>query len=217
MAKSYPHGQCKAKSKTTGKRCAQGCVPGRDVCRFHGGLTPRGFALPQTTHGRYSKDLPTRLAGKYLEAQADTELLNLRSEIALIDARTSELIKQIDTGESGRIWQEARQAHKELDAAMRSGNTAATAMGMVELDRLIRAGIRQYAVWGEIRESIEQRRKLVESEHKWMVQNQQMITSERAMLLIGAIVSIIKDNIDDLTTLAAISTSIGNLITVEAS
>ena len=187
---------------------------GKTVCYHHGGNTPSGFGLPQTTHGRYSKHLPTRLAGKYQEAQADAELLNLRSEIALIDARTSELIKQIDTGESGRIWQEARQAYHDLDAAMKDGDAAATAMGMVELDRLIRAGIRQYAVWGEIRASIEQRRKLVESERKRLVEMQQMITSERAMLLMAAVVSIIKEQVDDRDTLARISADIGKLVTV---
>lgn len=207
--------RCGGKTRKGGKCQNWAMANGR--CRMHNGNAARGIGHPNTTHGRYSKYLPTRLAGKYLEAQADTELLNLRSEIALIDTRTIELIKQIDTGESGRIWQAVRDVYRDFNTAYHGKDGAGMALCLTELDHLIKAGVRQYAVWGEITGNIEKRRKLVESEHKWMVQNQQMITSERAMLLMAAVVSIIKEQVDDRDTLAAISAGIGKLITIDAS
>lgn len=189
---------------------------GKAVCYHHGGATPNGYGLPQTTHARYSKYLPARLADKYLEAQTDTELLNLRDDIALIDTRTGELIKQIDTGESGRIWQAVRDVYQEFQAAYGVNDGARMAMCLSELDNLIKAGVRQYAVWSEIRGNIEQRRKLVESERKRLVEMQQMITSERAMLLMGAVVAIIKEQVSDRDIRARISADIGRLITVDA-
>ena len=33
--------QCTAKSKTSGKRCAQTAIPGGTVCRYHGGAAPQ--------------------------------------------------------------------------------------------------------------------------------------------------------------------------------
>jgi hypothetical protein len=33
--------KCSAKSKTSGKRCAQPAIPGGSVCRFHGGAAPQ--------------------------------------------------------------------------------------------------------------------------------------------------------------------------------
>ena len=33
--------KCTAKSKTSGKRCAQFAIPGGTVCRFHGGAAPQ--------------------------------------------------------------------------------------------------------------------------------------------------------------------------------
>ena len=217
MANGYPHGRCKSKSKTTGNQCLQPVISGREVCYFHGGNTPNGFDLPQTKHGRYSKHLPTRLAGKYLEAQADPNLLNLRSEIALVDARTAELIQQVDTGESGRIWHAVRDTYKELNLAIQTNDSSWMLKCLTTLDSLISAGTRDYAVWREISANIEQRRKLVESERKRLVEMQQMITSERAMLLIAAVVDIVRENVDDTKVLRAISADVGKLITVDAS
>jgi hypothetical protein len=79
--------QCTATSKRTGRRCGARAVTGRNVCYHHGGRTPRGTASPHFQHGRYSRDLPTRVAARYEEAKADTELVSLRQEIALVDVR----------------------------------------------------------------------------------------------------------------------------------
>jgi hypothetical protein len=96
--------QCKAQSKLSGERCKRWVTPGRDVCRFHGGKVPRGPALPQFRHGRYSRFLPSRLAATYQTAAKDPELLSLRRELALVDARLDDLLQRVDTGESGALW-----------------------------------------------------------------------------------------------------------------
>jgi len=71
--------RCCAKSKTTQKRCGQRVVPGRRVCRYHGGL---GGTSP--THGRYSKALG-RFREAYEQARNDPSLLDLRETLALMD------------------------------------------------------------------------------------------------------------------------------------
>ena len=71
--------RCCAKSKTTQKRCGQRVVPGRRVCRYHGGL---GGTPP--THGRYSQALG-RFREAYEEARNDPSLLDLRETLALLD------------------------------------------------------------------------------------------------------------------------------------
>lgn len=59
---------------------------------------------------------------------------------------------------------------------------------------------------------IEQRRRLVETERKRLVDMQQMITSEQAMLLVGALVGIIRARVNDPSTLAAIQSDINGLL-----
>lgn len=64
-------------------------------CRKHGGLTPKGFACSSTVHGRYSKYIPQSLGASYKDSLSDPELLHLRSEIALMDTRITELLSQL--------------------------------------------------------------------------------------------------------------------------
>ena len=62
--------RCCAKAKSTQQRCGKTVVPGRRVCRLHGGL---GGAPP--TNGRYSKGLG-RFREAYQTARSDPSLLD---------------------------------------------------------------------------------------------------------------------------------------------
>ena len=70
---------------------------------YTGGKTPAGAASPQFKMGRYSKQLPARLAARYQEAQADPELISLHDEHALVDVRVNELLEQVES-DPGAIW-----------------------------------------------------------------------------------------------------------------
>ena len=209
--------ECTAKSKRTKKQCGARAMNGKNVCYHHGGKSLSGISSPSTKHGRYSKDLPTQLAGRYKEAQSDPELLSLRSEIALIDVRIGGLVKTIDSEKSERLWGTVKKEYDDLAFAMKNNNTSQTIKQMGEIKRLLSEGMEDDAIWEEITGAIDQRRKLVESERTRLVQMQEMITSERAMLLIAAVVDIVRENVNDAKTLQSISADIGRLITVDAS
>lgn len=86
-------------------------MKGRTVCLAHGGRTPRGVASPHFRTGRHSRDLPTRLAVRFEAAEGDPRLLELRGELALLDARIEELLGQLDRGEGDEandapLWRE---------------------------------------------------------------------------------------------------------------
>lgn len=88
--------QCQAQAKSSGLQCRRRAVAGRAVCTVHGGLTPRGVASPHFKTGRHSRDLPAQLSERYREALADTDLLSLRDDIALVDARVTELLETLE-------------------------------------------------------------------------------------------------------------------------
>lgn len=197
--------QCQAKAKSTGKQCNRSAVNGKRVCTVHGGLTPGGIASPNFKTGRYSKYLPDRLSSRYEQAVNDPQLLELNHEIALIDSRLSDLLARIDTGETGQLWQDATKAWQKY-RLNQDDETAA------QLDTLIKKGNDDYQAWNEIQDTIEQRRRLVESERKRLVEAQQYVTAVQAMTLIGNVLAIIKDNVTDRQTLQAISTGINQLV-----
>lgn len=204
--------QCTAKSKRTGQRCTRPAMIGRTVCYHHGGKTLTGTAAPGFKTGRYSKYLPTRLIERYEEAASDPDLLGLREDIALLDSRLSDLLKRVDTGESGALWNKARSALTAFNAARTAGDATAMQEALTDLQRAISRGVSDYAAWHEIGDVIEQRRKLVESERKRLIELQQILTIEKAMLLVGALSEIVRRHVADRGQLAAISQDIHALL-----
>lgn len=94
--------QCAAKTKQTGKRCKKSVTPGREVCRLHGGATPRGIDSPHFKHGRYSKAMPDRLLEQYETSRRDPDLITMRDDISLIDTR---IMDQLQLAEADPvIW-----------------------------------------------------------------------------------------------------------------
>jgi hypothetical protein len=184
-------------------------------CRLHGGKSLGSLASPSLKTGRYSKYLPARMVGRYHEAQADADLLALREEIALLDSRIVDVLARVDTGESGHLWTNLKDAAAALMDARRRGDTEATADALNSMLSLIRNGHQDYAAWQDVRGLLEQRRRTVESERKRLVEMQQNITVEKAMLLVGAIGGIIKAHVHDRATLAAISGDLATLLDTE--
>lgn len=207
--------QCTAKSKQSGAQCKKDAVAGRAVCHIHGGKTPIGMALPQFKTGRYSKFLPARMTGRYEESRSDGELLALREEIALTDARLADLLSRVDTGESGALWSNLQAARLELIACKRAGDTLGQTKAINLIVELIGQGHADYRAWGEVAAVLDQRRRLVESERKRLVEMQQMISSERMMVLLGAVVGVIQEHVTDRTILSGITTGIQKLITAD--
>lgn len=209
MRADKPHAICGATTRS-GKPCqARPMANGR--CRMHGGKSLAGPASPAFKTGRYSKYLPARLTERYAEAVNDPELLALREDVALIDARLADLLRRVDSGESGQLWKDVRQAYQSFIKARRRGDDEAAAAAFDELGELIERGASDHAAWSEIAALLEQRRRLVESERRRLVEMQQVITAEQAMVLIAAVVDVVRKHVSDRHILSAISRDIGAL------
>jgi hypothetical protein len=196
--------RCGATAKSTGKPCQRWVIAGRSVCQVHGGKTPRGLASPQTRTGRYSKDMPTRMAARYQEAQADPELLVLRDEIALLDSRLADVLSRVDTGESGALWSQLARSWDDFMTARAGGNVAKMTEALAVHETMLARGRADYAAWAEIGTLLDRRQRFVESERKRYVEMQQMVSLEQAMLFLGAVTDAIRRHVTDQATRAAL-------------
>lgn len=183
---------CGAKNRQGGP-CKKHPVPGRNRCNLHGGKSPRGMQHPRSKHLRYSKDIIGRqLAQKYEEARTDPELLSLRDEIALSQARIGELLNSVEFGESLKAWQELRSAYDEFVLAHRAGNNAEASQQLSRIGQIITRGNNQHQTWEEIWDTSGHKRRLAETERKRMSNMQQMMTYEQAMNMLTFVVSIMR-------------------------
>lgn len=100
--------RCKAKNRR-GERCGRYASPGFQVCVNHGGHSLVGEANPAFKHGRYSRLKPRGLKERFERLQQDPELMSLRSDITLVDARIEELLDQLTPGPepwTSPVWRE---------------------------------------------------------------------------------------------------------------
>lgn len=203
---------CRAHAKGSGKPCKFAPVPGRTLCRYHGGLSLMGAANPNFKHGRYSRVMPQRLLDVYQASLKDPDLLGLRNEIASVDARLSELFGSMDTGDSTSVWRELQGFEEELAKAERSNDVATMGVIMRQMRQSIRRGAAIGDVWEEIFQTQNHRRKLVDTERKRLQAMNATITAEQALSLVAAVVDIIRRFVTDRSTLAAISNELNILL-----
>lgn len=197
--------QCHATSKRHQRQCHNPAMRGLTVCRMHGGKTPRGPASVHFKDGRYSQFLPACFFDAYERAANDPKLLELRRDIALVDARMIDILKQVDTGESGAMWREAQAAMARFTRAQTQGDIEAMQRALAQVQRLITRGAADYAAWGEIGALIEQRRKLCESEQRRVTMAHEILTVEQAMFLLRQVVATIQRHVTDRQALSAIA------------
>ncbi len=204
---------CKAKSKRSGLKCRRYVCTGFEVCQVHGGKSPVGMASASFKTGRHSKYLPQRLMARYAEAVEDATLIELRDEVALTDARLSEVLAGVDTGESGALWAKLKVAFRRYQDALRDPTKMIQApLYLDECGELIQQGLSDAYAWAEISTLIEQRRKLVESEAKRLKDLNQNITAEKAMVLISALSGAVKRHVTDPDQLRAVARELAQLV-----
>jgi hypothetical protein len=195
---------CGARTKHDGTPCERSPIRGRTRCLLHGGKTLVGTASAPYRNGRYSRYVPHKLKEHYERAESDAELLSLRSEVALTDARLAELLSRVHTGESGQLWTDLKRAHQEFKVAKRSQDDVRMQITLTRVEYLIDSAVQDHAAWAEIGELIEQRRRLTESEAKRLVSLQQMLSKEEALLLVHRLIDILTERIPDKRILSGI-------------
>jgi hypothetical protein len=203
--------KCGAKNRQ-GEPCQRWTLAGRTRCGLHGGKSLTGTACPRYRSGRYSAYVPERLRARYEQAEGDAELLSLRSELALTDARLMDLLARVNTGESGQLWADLRRAHREFTGAKRGRDVARMHTTLAQMEQCIEGAVDDHRAWTEIGALIEQRRRLAESEAKRLASLHQMMTKEEALLMAHQVIDIMTRHVTDKQVLSAVIVDMQRLV-----
>lgn len=200
--------RCRGTNQGNGLRCKRPCLTGKDFCPKHGGRMGSGVDNPNFRRGLYSDALPPRLRKRYIETLNDPNRLALDEQMAVLEARTEDLLTRVDTGESGQIWIDLQSAWGEMAAARRRKDAEATAEALERIGRLISRGYADHRAWADVRDTIQDLRRVKESERKRLVEAQETLTLQQAMALVTALQESIKRNVTDPHIRDAIRTDI---------
>jgi len=201
---------CGAKRKGRKGTCQAYAGPnGR--CRIHGGQSLRGVASPKFKSGRHSKYLPKGIVKRYEESLNDPRLLELRDDIAMIDARITEVIGADEP--LSDTWKELARIRRQFEVARRDGHAGRVVSTAILMSNLVARGARTHNTWEEVAKLVEQRRRLVESERKREVDADSMLTVEQVGAILGAVLESLRRNVSDRTILSAIQRDLDPILT----
>lgn len=192
----YPTGRCKM-IKKSGERCKIGVRPGWPVCRAHGAGTINAPGGAPIITGRYSKFLPTLMMERYNDFLADGDVLNLRSEIALLDTRLSQMLARLETCDSNATWSKISRASMLLGKLMceEEADTADVEIIRKLLVEAMSARDADAEIWHDAIIIIDQRRKLADTERRRIVDAKRFITAEEASAMMAFVVDTIAKNV----------------------
>ncbi len=186
------------------------------LCKKHGGMVRRGAEHPAFKHGRSARvyrGLPQRFQEAYMASIMDDDLLSLRSELAMADARTEELVRRFDSGESGQRWQELGVASRALLAELgRDDPIPETLLARgQEIGALSEAALTDERAWRELQATHQHRRKLADTERKRLKDLHAYLTAEEALAIVARLTDTIVRHVEDKAALTAILREIQTL------
>ena len=184
------HRRCKAMSNRSKVQCRKWAVTDREVCRSHGGATPRGIDSASYRHGSYSKALPANLSRR-LEAISQDELsLSTHHEILMLHSRLFTLCEQLTSGgETEEAYRKAGAAFVQYADAVRTGaadSEEGQAAGAL-VSRYFAEGAAQYQIWRDIYEAMHLKTKLTDSYTKRLSAAAQSFTASEVTTLLSSI------------------------------
>jgi hypothetical protein len=187
---------CGAKVKRTGLPC-QSFPMANGRCRNHGGATPKGKDHPRYKHydsTRWVRFLPETAKAVYDSVASHKDWASLREDLDLMDTRVALLVQALPNGEPpSALWKNALGALNREERAMASGDRVALAKARYDLRMSLESGVSETVAWDEIRSVMRDRKAIVESERKRMVEERQIITADQAAAVFYAVTEIVRD------------------------
>lgn len=177
-------------------------------CWMHRGDPTVGIVHRGWRTGRYSEAIPALLSKAYEKSLADPNLLGMRDELSLLDARLEDLLRSMTRGDTPKVWEHLKDSWEALQRAMSTGDADAMQVALVTMRDLIKTGGSVTEAWSEIYRVLTTRSSIAEIERRRLESLQATITAEQALAWAGLLVSSVKRNVSDPKALEAITEDI---------
>lgn len=169
-----------------------------DACRYHGGESLKGLAHPNFIHGERSKYMPTRLIEDYENFLNHPNKLQVEESLAVVRSITWERLRSLDEMGSPAGWIQARKLWERADAASKRGQRDVFGRLFLDLGDVLEKGAAQTSTRDEIRQFIEQERKLVDTQRQIYVDMGEFMTRAMVLGTIDHILRATKDELSDI-------------------
>lgn len=174
----------------------------------------RGAQSGRFKTGDRSKYMPERLLERYHEALNDARLLEQREDIAVNEGRKADLLKRTERGDTTDTMTKLRTLLKSYKRSKAKKNDSAASEALKEIFSIIEEGYDDHKAWQEYDRAVALGMKLRESERKYLLEKQHMVTRDEVMTLMAAISAAIKRHVSEKAVLDALSGELGRLASI---
>lgn len=172
---------------------------------MHGGASASiGAANPNFKTGRYSKYLPSKLDELYTEARSNPDILEMTEHIALLEARMQEILAASTAEGTAPKWSEVAEAFAEVEDALLCGEPEKVIAGMELMHKLLDDGKRWDKTWVEVVGTMEQLRKMADTDIKRKKELHLMVPIERVIILMAATATAVKRHVTNQAEINAV-------------
>lgn len=182
----------------TDRHCRNPVENDGDACKYHGGDSLKGVAHPGFVHGERSKYMPTRLIEDYENFLNHPNKLQVEESLAVVRSITWERLRSLDEMGSPAGWIQARKLWERADAASKRGQRDVFGRLFLDLGDVLEKGAAQTSTRDEIRQFIEQERKLVDTQRQIYVDMGEFMTRAMVLGTIDHILRATKDELSDI-------------------
>lgn len=148
--------------------------PGK-ACRYHGGKSLKGVVHPQFKGGKYSKYMPTGMAGRYASFMEDSDRLTLADETAILQTLLADYLDKLAGLAHAGAWAKANEVFENIGKAAASGQEIRVGVLMAELGDILINGTKEGVLVKDIQTTIEQIRRNKETEGRMAEKSEQLI------------------------------------------
>ena len=189
--------QCTAISKRSQLRCKGPAILGspNQKCRMHGGKGTIGTANASFKTGRYSRYIPANIEDLYEQALSNPDLLDMSDHIALLEAKVAQTLADLAEEEVVPRWSDMKELFADFETKLLAGDQELMLTSLAALHDLIEGGVTWDRSWGDIKNTMEQLRKMTDTEVKRKKELNQMVPIERVMALMAAVATAVKRNV----------------------
>ena len=181
---------------------------------MHGGPSPAGIASPTLKTGersRYLGSLGPRMQERFRAAQQNDDLLSLNPDLWMLDARLEDLIERAEAGENQGRLKDALEAFEEFAAAQVAKDRETAFAALQRLSDILRKGTADYEAWNEVKDLWKQRTRMVESERRRKLENQQMVAVDYMLVMATALLASVKRHVENQETLKQIQSEFARI------
>lgn len=178
--------------------CGIPSEPGKSRCKRH--LQAKGIHHHRANghpQSEYMKKIPSHLFDDFLAAYADPHLLSCRKEIAILDARISQLFKRLKERESGKCWRTVKSCWDAVSKANAAGDPAKLSQALGNLGRAIIEGSTEEDTWKDIKAAINQRTTLANREVTYLREMREGMTLEQVAILLARLADAVESEVQD--------------------